>query len=229
MMKKIIGCIVILVLSLKLNAQSNDFVKASFNGEFEKYIFQRIMNPQKFRTSYKSGFAEIDFRINRNGKLDAIQVVRMPDESLAKDLISVLASTKHMWTASKLNGKPIAYGYKLIIQYMNSTGPRDPNDLSKRSIKRAEKKLKQKKTDKALSIINKAIDLNPYNNHYYSLRAKINGELGLQKEKEADEKLSLELKRKILGNLLFVSYSNVKTISTTTTRTTRTTTKTINL
>ncbi len=205
MRKILFGSIFLLLISLNLSGQNDLFVKSSFKGELEKYFSQELVYPDEMMIAGKSGFAELEFQINVNGKLDLIELIKSPSRKCSENIIKILSSTKHMWTPTKQNGKDISYKYRLVVDYRILKG--SENTLSdSRLRKKASKLFQKKKFLKALELIDEAIVVNPYESEYYELKAQILAEVNEVKKSKDNAEVAKYMEKQIMGHLYILAY-----------------------
>lgn len=154
-----------------------------------------------------TGVAELEFHINRLGKLDSIEFIRFPDERVAEEIVTALIATKDMWTASRFNGQAVDFKYKLLVRYSLTDGPNIQEDESKVLLAKAEKKAEKGKHEEALLLINRAMGLNPYNASFFLLRSNIHQLAGNPEQSAADRRYAAKLEQEIACDLRIVGYS----------------------
>lgn len=189
------------------HGQDSAFVKSTFKGDFAQYFGTRLTFPRNLAMQGITGYDEIEFRVNKFGKIDSIKVIATPHVMLSGNVIQILLSTKDKWTATVLNGNKVDFKYKLIVEYKTTPGPGEiPVDLSKRIYEKARKKQKENKFDEALSLVEKAISQNPYNPEYYKLRSDLYQSIGNSESSKRDKQLADQMEKQQLDVLTIVAY-----------------------
>ncbi|WP_462251010.1 energy transducer TonB [Ekhidna sp.] len=216
-MKKHLLYLLVFFLSSAAFSQKDScdsFQKATFTNEesFSKYIARRLRYEVEAVRAKKTGLLVIDFSINEKGKIDSVNVVKHPHESLARQAGSVLLGTKDSWQATSCNSSPIGYRYTLVIEYIMRYGEKPyihPVDKIK---KKMDKTIKKGDYEKALSLANKAIALDEYDPILFETRASINQELNNAEDAASDMAKSKQLKNELITNKIpVIGYSMITT------------------
>ncbi|MDW3209096.1 MAG: energy transducer TonB [Reichenbachiella sp.] len=197
-----------ITLLLTLNVavgQDQSFVKTHFDGDFVRYCIPYLKFPRQLALQGVSGYAEVEFRINKQGKIDSIDVIRTPHMQFANDIVQILLSTKDMWSATKINEQPVDYKYTFVVEYRTTSNPDSPPvDKSEKIYKKALKHQKKEKIDDALLSINEAIGHNPYKKEYYQLRSELLTSKGEQEKAKTDELAVEKIQRQLIDDVIMI-------------------------
>ncbi|MCD6179034.1 MAG: energy transducer TonB [Bacteroidales bacterium] len=225
-MKKNFTLLILLAFSFNalFSQQENDFVKAKFNGNIEKYFAKQIKYPRELAARGIEGRTVLSFVITKQGELESIAADEFPHINLAKEPISILKSTKGMWSPTLINNEPVDFIYKIIINYniqkgqsvsssrrtFNQERPSPPAPMKEKSLILKDKslrKVKKEQYDKALSLIDEAIKINPYKSEYYDIRSRVHYSLNNINAAEQDAMSAIKYRKEIMMVLDIVSYS----------------------
>lgn len=216
-MKRNLILFVFLVLSMNclLAQDDSNFVKANFDGKIEKYFISRLSYPRDLNEQNIKGRTILSFLINKKGEIDSISIEDFPHIFLAKDAKSILLSTEGKWSPTLQNNNPIDYVYKIIINYHGrSTQSQPSKEMSIMLKDKSLKKIKKKQYDQALSLMNEAIQINPFNAEYFKIRSQILYILNKPSEAELDKKRAIKYDKEIVLNLDIISYSVIRITTT---------------
>ena len=183
------------------------FIKTQFDGDIYHYVGSRITYPWEMISNNIEGTSVVAFRLNKKGKIDSINVEKFPIEKCADNAVDILIETKNMWSPTLKNNEPIDFIYKIVINYKN-IGSDKPNRKRKSVIlkEKAEEKVEKGQFEKALSLINKAIALSPYDSGFYKIRSLIHNSLNNSVQSELDNKLAKKYDEEIIAIIDIVSY-----------------------
>lgn len=195
-------------------AQPNDgFVKAQYKLEnIERYFAKNVRYPKNMLRNTREGNLVLAFRINKQGKIDSLNLEQYPDKKLSDDMIKLLLKTRSSWTPTYQEGKPIDFVYKVIVRCRFSQDFDAPHSAEELSFKQAKKKYSKQRYDKALESINRAIKENPYNHDFYRFRAEIYEALNNEKAAVLDKSIAKHLKRTIMGNVSLIASTRVRVV-----------------
>ncbi len=219
--------LILLILNTVYAQQDTGFVKASFDGNIEAYFGQRLTYPRALIEQNITGKTVLSFGISKQGELESPVVDQFPHIDLAKEPLAVLNSTKGMWSPTLIDNEPTEFIYKIVINYeiqkgqsvtsvngnINQVRPSPPAAMKEASLILKEKslrKLKKEQYDKALILIDKAIQINPYRAAYYKIRSEIQQKLNNLSEAALDAKLAIKYEREILLNIDVVAYAVIR-------------------
>ncbi|MEM9340898.1 MAG: hypothetical protein AAGA66_19340, partial [Bacteroidota bacterium] len=197
------------------------FLKASLkNGEkLSGYLSKRLVFEKEAARSKTTGQLVIDFRINRLGRIDSINVIEFPHESLAKQAVDVLLTTKNSWQATTCDSSTIDHVYKIVIEYVWKSGDEKYVDPVVRIKKKVDKAMKKEAYQKAMEWINSAIALDEYDPSLFRRRAKIFERLDDSASAKTDIETSKRLKNMLLiKKLLITGYTTIRRVEVSRTR-----------
>jgi len=215
-MKKSLFILTLIILnSNSLFAQHDtSFVKATFDGDINKYFGSKLDFPRNLASQNIQGKTVISFQIDKKGELNSIIIENFPHIELAKEAVNILSSTKGKWSPTLINNKPTDFVYKIIINYhsqiSHSSSWRDESIILK---DRSLRKIKKGQYEKALDLINDAIEVKPYQWENYKIRAEIYSALNNTIEAEQDVNRAIKYEQEIMLNLDIVSYAVIRTVS----------------
>lgn len=237
-MKKSLILLILFVFSFNglFSQEDSVFVKARFDGNVENYFASKIKYPRDLAERNITGSTVLSFVITKQGELESIAADEFTHIDLAKGPISILKSTKGMWSPTLINNEPVDFVYKIIINYnvqksqsvssskrrnFNQGRPSPPTPTKEKSLilkDKALRKVKKEQYEKALSLINEAIKINPYRAEYYEIRSQIHQSLNNTKDADLDKVSALKFEKEIVMVLDVVSYSVLRTTQTKTSR-----------
>jgi hypothetical protein len=221
-MKKNLILFVLLVFSINylLAQQGSNFVKASFDGNIEKYFASRLSYPRDLNERNIKGRTILSFLINKKGEIESITIEDFPHIFLANEAKSILLSTIGKWKPTLENNNPTDFTYKIIINYHGRSNQSQPSkEMSLMFKDKSLKKIQKEEYKQALSLINEAIQINPFNAEYFKIRSQILSILNIPTEAELDMKSAIKFGKEILLNIDIFSYSVTRTTTTKTTLT----------
>ena len=200
-----------IVINFTLNGQDSTFIKTKFNGDIGQYFGPKLTFPTALAFQGIVGFGEVEFRVNKQGKIDSINIITAPHVQMGQNIASLLLSTKDMWNPTLQNGQPIDYKYKLIVEYKitKRSGPPPQGKAFALKDKAIKMNMKKKYVD-ALELIDEAISINPYQYEFYDLRSQILQSLGNTEGSILNRQKSENLKKQIVAQIMVVKYGVVK-------------------
>lgn len=189
-------------------AQSTtDFVKAKFKGDLEKYLVSNLWNG-KGGLSYKNnGYSVLQVRITEKGNVEYLNLEKTPRKQLGDRLIELILMVKDNWEPTRINDKPVSKMYKIIVKSKVKFNSKDFADSSRGLFEKCKKKMSKKDYERALKLINNAINLDPYEIEYYERRSEIYKCLGNDIKSKEDQKHAEMLDRDILLNTRYIIYT----------------------
>ncbi|MBN1650090.1 MAG: energy transducer TonB [Bacteroidales bacterium] len=217
--------VLILIIMNSVNAQQDtSFVKASFEGNIDEYFARKLTYPRALIEQNIKGRTILSLEIGKQGEIESIVVDEFPHIDLAKEPLAILKTTEGKWSPTLINNEPSTFVYKVIVNYDIQKGqsvstvrsdikqarpspPAVSKEVSLMFKEKALRKLKKEQNDKALILINKAIQSNPYYAEYYKIRSEIQQKLNNLSEAANDAKLAVKYEREILLNINIVSYA----------------------
>ena len=163
------------------------------DGDLAKVLFKNIRYPREAARRNISGDVILEFTIQKDGRLENLNVVNSPPQTLTASSIAAFNQLNGSWSQPKVDGKPSNRKYYIIIRYYSLLNKKLP-DYNKR----ADKYLKKEKYNKALDIYDRAIKNNRFSYKLYESRSILKNILGDINGSEEDRKQSVHLKYKVL-------------------------------
>lgn len=216
-MKKNLILLILFAFSFNglFSQQDSAFVKASFDGDIEKYFAKQIKYPRDLAARNIRGRTVLSFVISKLGELESVVIEEFPHIDLAKGAIAILKSTKGMWSPTIEDTVAIDFNYKIIINYQgHSSQPMPTKEKSLVLKDKALRKIKKEDYEKALALINDAIKINPFRSEYYDMRSRIHYSLNNTKDAELDKISAIKFNKEIVMIIDVVSYSVTRTTKT---------------
>ena len=94
--------------------------KPKFNGgdanDFSKWVNSKLVYPEIAKENGVEGRVILQFTIGKDGRLQDVQVLRTPDESLAREAVRVVSSSPK-WEPGRQNGKAVPVHYNFPVVY----------------------------------------------------------------------------------------------------------------
>ncbi len=193
--------------------------RAKYNDEFKRFIVMRLKYPIELMASGLEGTVVVQFSVTEQGALDQIDVLKSPDKQLSASVMTALLETKGMWTPAQNAGEPVEDQFKLVINYFIKNSMEKGDNIAREYYKKALSKREKQKIDKAMGLVNKSIEMNPWYFESYQLRSELEAELGMTTEAEADVRRTQQLKDEVIGivDIVGVAVMTTKVISSTVT------------
>lgn len=104
-------------------------VPPEFNGgkaveEFPKWVYSRLSYPDEARTAGIAGRVYVQFRINRDGSVSDVSVLKGVHESLDNEVIRVVSQSPD-WTPGCIKGEPVTVVYSMPVVFQLRHGESD--------------------------------------------------------------------------------------------------------
>lgn len=104
-------------------------VPPEFNGgkaveEFPKWVYSRLSYPDEARTAGIAGRVYVQFRINRDGSVSDVSVLKGVHESLDNEVIRVVSQSPD-WTPGYIKGEPVTVVYSMPVVFQLRHGGSD--------------------------------------------------------------------------------------------------------
>jgi tetratricopeptide (TPR) repeat protein len=189
--------------------------KATYPEEnLNKALWKNLTYPMEALQNQIQGDVILSFVINKNGKLDSINVVSSPSGILSLSSVASLNGIGKSWNPCKINGAPVDKTYLLIYRYRIWLNVNPPEYG-----KQAEKMIEKQKYDKALKLYDKAIAENKFDYKLVEARSKLEEIMGDTEKAEIDLEQANRLKNEIISvvDVTVLSQSYTRSLGTTVT------------
>lgn len=163
-------------------------------GDIQKILTGTLKYPESGLQNNKQGDVIVSLRIDRNGKLDSIEIVSSPDLSLSTATMLAMNSVKGEWQPEMSDNVPVDKKYTAVFRYRIYTGSQLPDYK-----KQAEKSFAKQKFDKALDLYDKAIQFNRFDSELFESRSKVKELLGDTEGAKDDHSIALMLYKSIIS------------------------------
>ncbi len=200
--------------SFSFAQENTDFVKSEFKGNVSvaNYFGNRLKYPLKSLKRNKEGRVVVDFRINKKGIIDSIFLVSSFDRELADNAINLLIENRRIWTPTLIKGKSADFVYKMVVN-CNIFKSGIPKKSEVQKVCERSKRLREKKKfNKALKMLNKAINQKPF--EIDLLKERVNVFNALQEKEKANEDILLMKEILVSVDLIAVYKLSSVTINT---------------
>ena len=147
----------------------------------------------------------IGFLISKDGDIQNIKVINNPDQQLTLAVLTTLDMTTGKWIPCSCDSVPIDKEYLASIKFTTST---TFSDLKKRALKYFE----NGDDEKALRLINKALEIDEYDIELLKMRTSINKNLKNSDSLTADLNKIDEINDKLLVSVWLTVMKQVRVI-----------------
>ena len=144
------------------------FEKARVNGEEAAKFFKQIIHypysPGIF--GHIDGNVFVSFVVDKTGQIDSVRILNEPNEMFTNEVLNALDKSSGLWMPTMFDGIALYKRYISAFNFTASNAFQYKKDKSFRYFKRGN-------FTKALTLINEAIKLDPYDIELYQARALI--------------------------------------------------------
>jgi tetratricopeptide (TPR) repeat protein len=191
---------ILLCFNIILKSQTLQDPGTNINIENAQYLKEDLTKLLQSNVKYemealKSGIegdVVLSFIIDKNGKLDSLNIISSPHKILSASSITSFNHVQNEWSPCKINGKPIDKRYLSVFRYRLYLNTQPPNYKEK-----AEKLVEKQKYENALKYFDKAIKENQLDYKLFDSRSKIkeilNDDEGAKKDSEKSKILQNEI------------------------------------
>jgi tetratricopeptide (TPR) repeat protein len=186
-------------------------VKAQYlRGDITKSMISKIVYPTDALTQGIQGDVILSFTITKNGKLENLKIVSSPDMLLSQSTIIAFDALENEWSPFKVNNTPVNKEYLMVFRFrIYKEGESSEYDQN-----RKDKYIANQQYDKALKLLNKAIDANKFSTDLFYSRSKVKEMLGDTDGAKSDLLFSEKLEDNLMsvGDITVLSRSYTKSV-----------------
>lgn len=196
-----------LAISTFVMAQDDySFVKADIDGGIGEYFYPKLKYPIHLLENDIQGRTILDFRINKEGKLDSIHVVSSFDISVLDQAVELLMDTKDRWSPTLVNNEPVDYMYKIVFEYRIRKSIENKAFNLETIRKKTKKLLKKEEYEKVLKLINDFILLEPFHSEILRIRSGVYDMMNLEEESLLDLIEADKIDKKVMADIKITAY-----------------------
>jgi tetratricopeptide (TPR) repeat protein len=193
-----ISIILLFTFFIDLKAQEQTPLEISL---WEINIQKTLKYPSSALTSGLEGTVVVELKLTSEGAIDSILIVHDSRKPFKDAVLESLEKSMELWTPDLLAKSPEAERF-LITFGFNKVKPTASNPLVT-----AQKLMSEKKYEKAIKVLNNAIDDKPYNSKLYDLRAKVYLVSGNQEKFVENMQKAEGLKKNVLFAFAIYTYT----------------------
>lgn len=176
-------------------AAESDFVKAVYSkGNLINVLGQDLSYPKEAAVNGTEGNVVYILKIDQAGKLASVEPKSRISQDLASQAEERIQALTGSWVPTKVHGKAVDREYLLVFSYQinYNSMPMDYHAVAK--------KLEEKgKLERAVKTYDDAIEKNPFEPVFYSMRAKYKKKLGDEEGAGQDEQMAQKMTMEVLA------------------------------
>ena len=172
---------------------------------WEKFFATNLRYPSEALKSQESSRVVFSVKIGADATLDSVFIVEDAPAYFLDHVQEVFSRGSTLWNKSILENRPVNERYLVCFnfEYAGNNGP--PADL----VKSARDLLDKGKADRALKILDKLIEKQPYDYQNFELRAEAHRQLGNTEPAQRDYMNSRLIKKKVIFEFDMVAFTQV--------------------
>lgn len=175
--------------------------------EINIFLMKNTVYPMKCLKSGIAGDVVFSLTINKAGLLDSLALVISPNESLTTNSFESLIKLAKKWRPVNNDSIEIDKKYVIVFRYRIFMDNVPPDYFD-----RAKKSIAKQKYEKALKLLDKAVENNIYERQFYLARSEVKKKLGDEKGVAEDLSVVKRLDNNILSIVNIIAIGKSRSV-----------------